>query len=186
MIRLHKARWPENFCSRSSGLVSCAAAGPAARSAARTGPARRASAAAEGRLDPSKETSHGRKRHSDGPHLVHGRQLGTSAIGRCRTRHETFSRVDALGEIDPVVDNSSDRERQKISVLDDAGDAPSCRASLPVSEPPFRRTTLRLAAGRARPCPLSAPGSQPNDLEDDQTVAHGTRRPDRSQGRRHR
>jgi hypothetical protein len=124
--------------SGSPGFLLCAAAGPAARSAARTGPARRASAAAEGRLDPSKETSHGRKRHSDGPHLVHGRQLGTSAIGRCRTRHETFSRVDALREIDPVVDNSSDRERQKVSVLDDAGDAHSGWPPVSTPMPPFR------------------------------------------------
>ena len=58
VIRLQGARWPENFRSRSSGSLVCAAAGPAARSGARTGPARRPAAAAEGRLDPRRETPH--------------------------------------------------------------------------------------------------------------------------------
>jgi hypothetical protein len=49
MIRLTWARLPENFRSRLSGLLVFAAGGPAARSAARTGPARRPAAAAEGR-----------------------------------------------------------------------------------------------------------------------------------------
>jgi hypothetical protein len=44
-----RARWLEEFQPRSLGLLVCAAAGSAARSGARTGPARRPAAAAEGR-----------------------------------------------------------------------------------------------------------------------------------------
>jgi hypothetical protein len=119
MIRLHESRWPEASNYRSSGLL-CAAAGPAARSGARTGPdrhgdeRRRPKAA----LDPSKETPH---ELCTSRHVMHMRRLwcqvcsasvsaGTSAVGKCWTREGTFCGVEALGGIGAVVDGGSNRE----------------------------------------------------------------------------
>ena len=108
-------------------------------------------------------------------------QLGTSAIGKYRARDETFHRGNALGEINPVVSNGSNRGRHKVSVLDEAEGATPYRAPLPVSERQCHSTTVRLAAGRAHPCPPSAPGGQSNHLPDDQTVASTASQPGRNQ-----
>jgi hypothetical protein len=57
----------------------------------------------------------------------------TSAIGRCRTRNGAFLRVDALGELGPVVYDSSDRECHEASCLGEflASSAPAAGALPP-------------------------------------------------------
>jgi len=90
------------------GLLSCAAAGPAARSGARTGRSGNQRRRPKAVLDPRKETPHSPRL---GDHSVRirrgwtgsvwgGGQLGTSAVGRWWTRQQTFSRAGAVGGID--------------------------------------------------------------------------------------
>ena len=85
--------------------LSCAVAGLAARSSAKTGPARRASSAAEGRLTREK-TSHGRLRLEA--------EARTSAIGKVRTRDGTFSGIDAAGGISPVANERIEHDADQV------------------------------------------------------------------------
>jgi hypothetical protein len=77
----------------------------------------------------------------------------TSAIGRCRTRNGAFLRVDALGEIRPVVYDSSNHERPEDSCPGEflASSAPAAGALVDQRRLPLLAPSIRNDSQRGRP-----------------------------------